>query len=177
LNNNRNINEVTKAKKQYLNHVFDYMERSIAVRFINNVSELATNWENAQYELSAQYQYEGINEHVWDYYLVFWCSFDEESLDNKLRFKIESDRFCCRKYFIFSSNMSTFSKKELIQKLFPLVEVTNPIKIITATSIIEKLEKEAQAIVTPSFFTKEMSDLEATTLLNSFLLRVDSTDG
>jgi hypothetical protein len=121
LSNNRDINEVTKSEKRYLNHVFDYMERSIAVRFINNFSELETNWENAQYELSAQYQYEGINEHVWDYYLVFWCSFDEESLDNKLRFKIESDRFCCRKYFIFSSNMSAFSKKELIQKLFPLV--------------------------------------------------------
>jgi len=72
------IKDVKKAESQYLDGVYNYMNRSIGVRFINTIDNLESTWEDAQFELSAKYQYEGINEHIWDYYLVFCCNFNED---------------------------------------------------------------------------------------------------
>jgi len=61
------LSEITDVKKResvYLDDVYDYMNRSIGVRFINTISDLEKTWEEAQFELSAKYQYEGINEHI-----------------------------------------------------------------------------------------------------------------
>lgn len=165
------IKDVKKAESQYLDGVYNYMNRSIGVRFINTIDNLESTWEDAQFELSAKYQYEGINEHIWDYYLVFCCNFNEDDLDKRLRFKIESDRYCCRKYFLFEVSKRTFSEKKLIDRLFPLIKSSKPIQIIKAETIIDNLGEDIKTIVPPSFFTEGIDDSAVEPLIEALIAK------
>lgn len=171
------IKDVIKPESEYLDYMYNYMNRSIGVRFINTIDDLEKTWEDTQFELSAKYQYEGINEHVWDYYLVFCCNFDEDVLDKRLRFKIESDRFCCRKYFMFVISKHTFSKQKLIDRLFPLINSSKPIQIIKAETIIDNLGDDLKTIVPPSFFTEVIDDSAIEPLLEALIAKGGQTDG
>ena len=167
----REIKDVKKTEAEYLDYVYNYRNRSIGVRLINDTDDLEKTWEDTQFELSAKYQYEGVNEHVWDYYLVFCCNFNEDDLDKRLRFKIESDRFCCRKYFLFGVSKRTFSKQKLVDHLFPLINSSKPIQIIKAETIIDNLGDELKALVPPSFFTEEIDNLAAESLLETLITK------
>lgn len=172
-----NIKDITKPESVYLKYVYNYMNRSIGVRFINTNDELEKTWEEAQFELSSKYQYEGINEHIWDYYLVFCCNFNEDDLDNKLRFKIESDRFCCRKYFLFGFPEKSFSKEKLIGRLFPSINSSKPIQLIRTETIIEKLGDELKSLVPPSFFTEEIDESEIAPFVESLITKGNLQNG
>jgi len=165
------IIDVKKKESVYLDYVYNYRNRSIGVRFINNTEDLEKTWEETQFELSTKYQYEGINEHVWDYYLVFCCNFSEDDLSKRMRFKIESDRFCCRKYFLFGVSIQTFSKKHLLDHLFPLINSSKPIQIIKAETIIDSLDDNLKGIVPPSFFTQEIDNLSVESLLETLITK------
>ena len=165
------IKDVRKRGSEYLDHVYNYRNRSIGVRLINNTDELDKTWEDTQFELSSKYQYEGVNEHVWDYYLVFCCNFNEDDLDKRLRFKIESDRFCCRKYFLFGVSKSTFTKQKLVAHLFPLINSSKPIHIIKAEIIIDNLGGELKSLVPPSFFTEEIDNSAVESLMETLITK------
>jgi len=165
------IKNIKKTESVYLDYVYNYRNRTIGVRIIKNTNDLEKTWEDTQFELSGKYQYEGVNEHVWDYYLVFCCNFSEDDLDKKLRFKIESDRFCCRKYFLFGVSEQTFSKQHLVDHLFPLINSSKPIQIITAETIIDKLGDELKTLVPSSFFTEELDDFAVESLLKTLINR------
>ena len=171
------IKDVKKTESVYLDYVYNYRNRSIGVRFINTIDDLEKTWEDAQFELSAKYQYEGINEHIWDYYLVFCCNFADDDLDKRLRFKIESDRFCCRKYFLFGFSKPTFSKQKLIDRLFPLIKFSNPIQIIKAETIIDNLGDDLKTLVPPSFFTEEIDDSDIEPLLETLIAKEGQSNG
>ena len=171
------IKDVKKPESVYLDFVFNYMNRSIGVRLINSIDDLEKTWEDAQFELSTKYQYEGINEHIWDYYLVFCCNFNEDDLDKRVRFKIESDRFCCRKYFLFGFSKSTFSKQSLINMLFPSIKSSKTIQIIKAETIIEDLGDDLKTLVPPSFFTEEIDDSAIESLLETLIAKGGLSDG
>ena len=145
------------------------MNRTIGVHFITTVDELEKNWEDSQFELSSKYQYEGINKYIWDYYLVFCCNFNEEDLDKRLRFKIERDRFCCRKYFLFTFPQKNFSKHELISRIFPLINCAKEIQVIKPETIIANLDKKLQYMVYPDFFTEELPENEIKTLIETMI--------
>ena len=165
------VRDVKKPESVYLEHVYNYMNRSIGVRFINTNDDLEKTWEEAQFELSTKYQYEGTNEYIWDYYLVFCCNFNEDDLDKRLRFKIEGDRFCCRKYFLFGLTKKSFSKQKLIDQLFPSINSSKPIQIIKTETIIENLSDDLKTLVPPSFFTEEIDDSAANTLLEALITK------
>lgn len=165
------IKDVKKTESVYLDYMYNYRNRSIGGRFINTIDDLEKTWEDAQFELSAKYQYEGINEHVWDYYLVFCCNFAEDDLDKRLRFKIESDRFCCRKYFLFGFSKRTFSKQKLIDRLFPLINPSKPIQLIKAEAIIDNLGDDLKTLVPPSFFTEEIYDSDVEPLIETLIAK------
>ena len=147
------------------------MNRSIGVRFINTIDDLERTWKDAQFELSAKYQYESINERIWDYYLVFCSNFYEDDLDKRLRFKIESDRFCCRKYFLFESSKRTFTKQKLVDRLFPLIDFSKPIQLIKAETIIDNLGDDLKTLVPPSFFTEEIDDSAVEPLIETLIAK------
>ena len=140
-------------------------------QFIKNSDDLEETWEKSQFELSTKYQYEGTNEHIWDYYLVFCCNFNENDIDERLRFKIEGDRFCCRKYFLFEQSKKLFSKQQLIDQLFPLINSSKPIQIIKTETIINNLSDELKTLVPPSFFTEEIEDSAINTLLETLITK------
>ena len=145
------------------------MNRTIGVRFITTIDELRNSWENSQFELSAKYQYEGVIKHVWDYYLVFCCDFNEDDIKKRLRFKIESDRFCCRKYFLFGLSNQQFSTDKLISRLFPLIKSTKEIQIVKPETIIQHFDKDLRSLVTPSFFTQQFSEEEVELLIETMI--------
>ncbi len=170
------IKDVRKTESEYLDYVYNYRNRSIGVRLIKNSDDLEKSWEDTQFELSAKYQYEGVNEHVWDYYLVFCCNFNEDDLDKRLRFKIESDRFCCRKYFLFGVSKRTFSKQKLVDHLFPLINSSKPIQIIKVETIIGNLGDELKALVPASFFTEEIDNLAVESLLETLITKSEQSN-
>lgn len=170
------IFEITKETSKFLKHVFNYMNRSIGVCFVSNTQEIEELWEAAQYELSASYQYEGVNEHVWDYYLVYCCDFNEEDLDERIRFKVESDRFCCRKFFVFDLAERNFSKEKLIEKLFPVIKSSKPIQILSAKVILDNFGDELKELVPESFFTEELDEANAKSLLDELISKVGGSD-
>lgn len=165
------IIEVTKETPKLLGHVFNYMNRSIGVCFVSNTKEIEDLWEDAQYELSANYQYESVNEHVWDYYLVYCCDFNEEDLDKRLRFKVESDRFCCRKFFLFDLPERKFTKEKLIERLFPVIKSSNPIQILSAKVVIDNFSDDLKQLVPETFFTEELNEENAESLLGELISR------
>lgn len=152
------------------------MNRTIAVRFVQSPEELEKVWEDAQFELSSKYQYEGVSPHVWDYYLVFCCNFGEDDIDKRIRFKIESDRFCCRKYFVFGSTKKNFDTSQLIERLFPVIKATKQIQIIKAETIMDRLGDEFAGLVPTSFFTEELEETSIEPLIESLIARRNSSN-
>ena len=152
------IQEITKDELKYLNSVFEYRSRTIAVLFIQNIQDLETNWEDAQFELSSKYQYQGENEQIWDYYLAICCNFDEGSLPDTLRFRIENDRFCCRKVFIFNQSPKKFQPLTIIETLFPKIHSPQRIEILEPAKFIPSLE--ASPAITKDFFIRSFEDKE-----------------
>lgn len=148
------------------------MNRSIGVCFISNTQDIEDVWKSAQYELSANYQYEGTNEYVWDYYLVYCCDFSEEDLDKQIRFKVESDRFCCRKFFVFEISERMFTSEKIVEKLFPVIKSSKPIHILSAKKILDSFSDEMKQIVPESFFTEDLNEENAELLLNQLISKV-----
>lgn len=167
-----NIHQVTKDDLKYLNNVFEYRSRTVAILFIKNTDELLANWEDAQFELSARYQYQGENAKIWDYYLAICCDFDEGSLANEQRFQIENDRFCCRKIFIFNCTINNFTKENIIQELFPKIHSPGKIEILEPVKFIPSLG--ASASITKDFFVRQLDDIEIENLAS--LLITESSD-
>lgn len=162
---------VKKDKSKYLNEVYIYLNRTIAIRFISNSDELEKNWDEAQLELSSIYQYEGVSPHIWDYYLVFCCQFSDDDLDKRLRFKIESDRFCCRKFFVFGIDPKTFKIDSLVNTLFPVIRPTRQIQLIKPEVVLEKLGSEFNDLVPESFFTEELNENDLEPLIEKIIAK------
>ena len=155
---NDEIQESTKDGLRYLKGVFEYRSRTIAVLFVQNTQDLEANWEEAQFELSSKYQYQGDNERIWDYYLAICCNFDEGSFSDTLRFRIENDRFCCRKVFIFNQSINNFLSKNIIDILFPKIHSPKKIEILEPSKFIPTLE--ASLVITKDFFIRSLEDKE-----------------
>lgn len=166
--------EITKEGLKYLNKVIEYRNRTIAVRFILNTDELENTWEEAQFELGSKYQYQGENERIWDYYLALCCNFDEASLSNEVRFRIESDRFCCRKIFIFNQSESKFSIDLLISGLFPKIESSGKISLLKPDDFIPSLKVSPQ--ITKDFFTRPWNDKEIAKLAQILIIEAAADD-
>lgn len=152
------IQETTKDGLRYIKNVFEYRSRTIAVLFVQNIQEIEANWEEAQFELSSKYQYQGENERIWDYYLAICCNFDEASLPDTLRFRIENDRFCCRKVFIFNQSPKRLQPLTIIEILFPKIHSPKKIEILEPTKFIPSLE--ASPAITKDFFIRSLEDRE-----------------
>lgn len=154
------IKTIKKEKSKYLNDVFTFKNRTIAIRFIVTTEELEKQWEEFQFELANFYQYDGTSKFVWDYYLVFLCAFDDGSLDSKLRFKIENDRFCCRKMFLFDFPEKKYSPEKVALNLFPEIETTKSIQIIKPETLIQKIDPNLTNFFDERFFIHELSESE-----------------
>lgn len=159
--------DVTKKDLKYLSRVLEYRSRTVAVIFVQNVPDLEAKWEEAQIELSAKYLALADNSRIWDYYLAICCDFDEASLDNTMRFKIENDRFCCRKVFVFNSNPKKFGAPAVLQDLFPKIQSPKKIEILEPSTFIPQLE--ASSLITKDFFIRALEDDEVSTLADALI--------
>jgi hypothetical protein len=161
------ITDTTQPDLKYLTMVLEYRNRTVAVIFVKNSEQLEKSWEEAQFELGTRYQYPDDNERIWDYYLAICCAFDESSLLNELRFKIENDRFCCRKVFIFNSNPKKSSSASIIGQLFPQIQGQQKIEILEPSKFIPSLN--TSKLITKEFFTRTLDDDEIDNLAKSLI--------
>lgn len=153
-----NIIEIKKEATKHLDDVFIFMDRTVAVRFFSSTKDIEASWEDSQFELGFRYQYEAVSENIWDYYLILACDFDEASLEAKIRFSIENDRFCCRKHFAFNTSKKNYSREKLISKLFPNIIPTSTIKMLQPSSIISDLEGDIKDLVPTTFYVEDFSE-------------------
>lgn len=159
--------DVTKKDLKYISKVLEYRSRTVAVVFVQNMPDLETKWEESQIELSAKYQALADNSRIWDYYLAICCDFDEGSLDNTMRFKIENDRFCCRKVFVFNSNPRKFEASEILEDLFPKIQSPKKIEILEPSTFIPQLK--ASSLITKDFFIRSLEDDEVLKLADALI--------
>lgn len=169
-----NIKDVAKSGLKYLDKVFEYRSRTVGVTFISNTEDLNAKWEEAQFELGTQYQYQGENERIWDYYLALCCNFDENSLSGKLRFRIENDRFCCRKVFIFRQAVSKFSPEALMESLFPKIHVLKKISFLTPDEIMGSMDVSPK--ITKDFYTRPLQENELEALAKLLIMESSQDD-
>lgn len=171
------IKSIKKTELKHLNDVFTYRNRTVALKFIVAVTELNKHWEKYQLELAVAYQYESQDQNIWDYYLVFLCAFDEKSIDPELKFKIESDRFCCRKIFIFGQEQKNYKNPELVcHVLFPEIEKTKDIQVIQPQSLIKKLKSNLKNHIGQEFFTKELDEKAVEVILKKLIKKGESDE-
>ncbi len=164
------IKSIKKSEAKHLSDVFTYKNRTVAIRYYVAVTEVENDWTKAQLELASEYQYEKVDGNIWDYYLVFLCAFDQNSIDSELRFKIESDRFCCRKMFLFGVSQKTTAVNELVCKnLFPEIEKSKPIQVIQPADLFKKIKSKMKVVVGEEFFTREMSESQIESIVTKLL--------
>ena len=162
-------NSIKKENTEHLDDVFEINNRTIAIKYITNGEDLAENWHSCQVELSSKYQYEAINKYVWDYYLIFVCNFDENSLDHSLRYKIENDKFCSRKKFIFDSNKKNFDTSKIEESVFPMYKIGKRMEILKTDTIWEKMKFELKESIDSTFLKDVYSSEQLSSLLEKII--------
>ena len=168
------IKEITKQELNKLDKVVTYKNRTIGFLFVANETELLEKWKEAQFELGSAYQYQGDNKHIWDYYLAICCNFDEDTLGAEVRFQIESDRFCCRKTFLFKQSKKNFSEKDAIETIFPTIKTPGKITLLKPDDLISKMGTDL--LKDQDFYTRVWDIKELDRLADTLILET-SADG
>lgn len=161
------IKEITKEDLSNLDRVVTYKNRTIGFLFVVNEVELIEKWEEAQFELGSKYQYQGDNKHIWDYYLAICCDFDEDNLGTEVRFKIESDRFCCRKTFLFNKNKDKFSIESAIETIFPTIISPKKITLLEPSELIKRMKTDL--LKDDGFYTRVWDEEEIALLADTLI--------
>lgn len=162
------VKDVTKKETKYLN-VYEFKDRTIAIYRAENIEQLLSEWEKAQLELASNYQYEDESSKIWDYYLVLICNFKDEESDLSWKFKIESDRFCCRKIVIFEHEKHKLSIEKIVTRIFPDINLSSNIELLSLEEFNKQLVLKEASSFEINFLTSEFNEEEINSYIEMYI--------
>lgn len=163
------VKDITKKELRVLNKVIFYRKRTLGFLFLSSPKELEEKWREAQIELGSEYQYSGKDDNIWDYYLILICAFDVDNLESTVRFEIENDKFCCRKYIIYNMTEEKWKAEEIVKSIFPQLKVDSRIEMLKPENFVSEINKKIGIDLPLDFFIKNKKENEIRHLLSELL--------